>query len=306
MRSIVRALGISDGNMEQGSLRCDANISVRPVGSDGLGTKAEIKNINSFRFVQKALEYEIERQIEAVGRGESIVQETRLWDSERNVTESMRTKEEAHDYRYFPDPDLPPVEVSEQLIERLRADLPELPVTRRLRFVEQHGLSDQDAAEMTRERALSDYFEATVKAGADPKRAANWIMTELLSKLADPRDAVDAPVSPQGVAELLGLVQSDKISLKLAKQIWPKMWDTGKSAEQIATEDDLFQQSDVGAIEKDVVALVKANPDKVAQYREGKTKMFGWFVGQIMRATQGKANPAMVNELLKKHLERGE
>jgi aspartyl-tRNA(Asn)/glutamyl-tRNA(Gln) amidotransferase subunit B len=213
VRGIVRALGISDGNMEQGSLRCDANISVRPVGSQGLGTKVEMKNINSFRFVHKALEHEIERQIQALERGESIIQETRLWDSERGVTESMRSKEDAHDYRYLPDPDLPPLEVSEALIERLRTDLPELPVARRLRFVEQHGLSDQDAAEMTRERALSDYFEAAVTAGADPKRVANWIMTELLSKVSDPRDALDAPVSPQGVAGLLSLVQSGKISI---------------------------------------------------------------------------------------------
>jgi aspartyl-tRNA(Asn)/glutamyl-tRNA(Gln) amidotransferase subunit B len=303
LRGIVRALGVSDGNMEQGSLRCDANVSVRPVGQTELGTKTEIKNLNSFRFVQKALEYEIKRQIDALGRGEAIVQETRLYDSERGVTVSMRSKEEAHDYRYFPEPDLPPVEIELSLIDQLRSELPELPLQRRQRLVSQYGLSLLDATELTREAELSQYFERAVAAGASAKRAASWITTELLSKVSDPRDVLGAAVSPEAVAELLGLVESGKLSTKLAKQIWPKMWDSGKGAEQIARDEDLFQQSDSGAIEAEIRKLLEANPDKVEQYRGGKAKVLGWFVGQLMRATRGKANPALVNELLKKHLD---
>jgi aspartyl-tRNA(Asn)/glutamyl-tRNA(Gln) amidotransferase subunit B len=289
--------------MEQGSLRCDANVSVRPVGQTELGTKTEIKNLNSFRFVQKALEYEIKRQIDALGRGEAIVQETRLYDSERGVTVSMRSKEEAHDYRYFPEPDLPPVEIELSLIDQLRSELPELPLQRRQRLVSQYGLSLLDATELTREAELSQYFERAVAAGASAKRAASWITTELLSKVSDPRDVLGAAVSPEAVAELLGLVESGKLSTKLAKQIWPKMWDSGKGAEQIARDEDLFQQSDSGAIEAEIRKLLEANPDKVEQYRGGKAKVLGWFVGQLMRATRGKANPALVNELLKKHLD---
>jgi len=303
MRAVVRVLGISDGNMEQGSLRCDANVSVRPKGAEKLGTKAEIKNINSFKFVQKALEYEISRQIAAVQSGETIVQQTRLWDTERGVTKPMRSKEQAHDYRYFPDPDLPPVVVEDDLLAQQTNVLPELPLRRRQRLMQQHQLSDHDAGELTREKELADYFEQAVAAGANPKRCANWIMTELLSRVSDAREVIGVPVTAEALAGLLGLIDSGKVSSKLAKQIWPKMWDSRRSAEQIATEEDLFQQSDASAIEAQIRALLEANPDKVEQYRGGKQKVMGWFVGQVMKATGGKANPSMVNSLLKKSLD---
>ncbi|MBK6846085.1 MAG: Asp-tRNA(Asn)/Glu-tRNA(Gln) amidotransferase subunit GatB [Proteobacteria bacterium] len=298
LRGIVRALGICDGNLEQGSLRCDANISLRPWGQQALGTKVEVKNINSFRFVQKALEYEIERQGGLLTRGQTIQQETRQWNAEGGRTESMRSKEEAHDYRYFPEPDLPPVMIEEGLIDAVRAALPELPLQRRQRLMEQDGLSEYDATELTRESELTDYYSRAVAAGALPKRVANWMLTELLSRVTDARDVAQAPVAPAGLAELLGLLESGKVSGKLAKEIWAKMWDSGRTALQIATEGGLFQQSDSGAIEQAVRAVVDAHPDRVADYRAGKTKLMGWFVGQVMQATQGKANPQLVNTLL--------
>ncbi|MCC6751720.1 MAG: Asp-tRNA(Asn)/Glu-tRNA(Gln) amidotransferase subunit GatB [Deltaproteobacteria bacterium] len=303
LRAIVRALDICDGNLEQGSLRCDANVSLRPRGSQRLGTKVEVKNLNSFRFVQKALEFEIERQGALLRRGETIVQETRLWNADRGVTESMRSKEEAHDYRYFPEPDLPPLAVDDARIEALRDALPELPLRRRRRFVEELELSEYDAAELTRERELADYFEQAVAAGAQPKRAANWMLTELLSRVADARAVTSAPVTPAALAELLGLVASGAVSGKLAKEIWPRMWMTGRSAREIAEADNLFQQSDTSAIECVVRGILEANAEKVADYRAGKTKLYGFFVGQVMQATKGKANPQLVNDLLKRALE---
>ncbi len=302
LRAIVRALGICDGNLEQGSLRCDANISLRLRGEARLGTKAEVKNLNSFRFVQRALEYEAERQRQVLARGGAVVQETRLWDSDRGVTESMRSKEEAHDYRYFPEPDLPPVEVAPELLERLRAELPELPLARRARFIAEQGLPEQDAAELTRERELADYFEAAVAAGARPRAAANFIRSELLSRVSDARELAQAPVSPQALAGLLALVEGGRVSGKLAKEILPRMWESGRSAEEIATAEGLVQQSDAGAIEAEVLRVIAASPAQAEQYRAGKQKLFGYFVGQVMKATAGKANPALVNELLKKHL----
>jgi aspartyl-tRNA(Asn)/glutamyl-tRNA(Gln) amidotransferase subunit B len=302
LRGIVRALGICDGNMEQGSLRCDANISLRPVGAASLGTKVEVKNINSFRFVQRALEHEVTRQQALLERGGTIVQETRLFDADRGVTESMRRKEEAHDYRYFPEPDLPPLVVDERWIEELRPQIPELPNARRARLITELGLPEHDAVELTRERELGDYFERAVAAGAKPKPVANWLLTELLSRVDDPRDAARAPVSPEELAGLLGLVESGRLSGKLAKEIWPRMWQTGRAAAAIAAEENLFLQSDVAAIEAEVVRVLAESPGQVATYRGGKAQIFGFFVGQVMKATRGKADPTLVNELLKKHL----
>jgi aspartyl-tRNA(Asn)/glutamyl-tRNA(Gln) amidotransferase subunit B len=306
LRAIVRTLGICDGNMEQGSLRCDANISLRPRGTTALGTRAEVKNMNSFRFVERALDYEAERQRTLLERGETVLQETRLWNAERGITESMRSKEEAHDYRYFPEPDLPPLFVEEELLERLRAEIPELPLARRTRLVTALGVSDYDATELTRERELGDYFEAVVAAGGRPKAAANWILTELLSRVDDARQVLQAPVTPQALAALLDLVGSGKLSGKLAKEIWPRMWETGRSAEAIAAEENLFQESDAAAIERAVLEVIAGNPVQVQQYRAGKTKVFGFFVGQVMKATSGRANPQVLNALLEKHLAAGE
>ena len=320
LRGMVRALGISDGNMEQGSLRCDANISLRPAGSQALGAKTEVKNINSFRFVQRALQYEIERQRRLLEASEAVEQETRLWDADAGVTRSMRSKEEAQDYRYFPDPDLPPLQIDEPWIEQVRAEQPEQPGARRQRYIEQLGLSDYDAAELTRERELADYFEATVAAGASPKRTANWILTELLARFQDPREVGSltgsagetedprevgsgTPVTPERLAGLLALWDSGRISGKLAKQIWPLMWDSGESAEAIAQREDLFQHSDQAAIEADVRRVLQDNPTQVEQYRAGKQKVFGFFVGRVMRATRGKANPELVNRLLREALD---
>jgi aspartyl-tRNA(Asn)/glutamyl-tRNA(Gln) amidotransferase subunit B len=303
LRGIVRALGISDGNMEQGSLRCDANISLRPAGSTALGTKVEVKNINSFRFVQRALEHETERQSALLDAGESVTQETRLYDAELGITQSMRSKEEAHDYRYFPEPDLPPLEIEEAWLEALQGEIPELPLARRGRLVAALELTDQDAGELTRERELADYFEATVARGAAPKRAASWILTELLSRVGDPREVATAKVTPEGLAGLLGLWDAGRISGKLAKEIFARMWESGESAETIAQREGLFQQSDEGALEAEVLAVIQANPEQVAQYRAGKHKVLGFFVGQVMKATRGKANPQLVNQLLQRHLD---
>ena len=305
LRGILRTLGICDGNLEQGSLRCDANLSLRRRGEARLGTKTEVKNLNSFRFVQRALDHEAERQAQILRRGGAVLQETRLWNAEAGVTESMRSKEEAHDYRYFPEPDLPPLVIEDGLLERLRAGLPELPNARRARFIESLGLSEQDAAELTRERELADYFEQTLAAGARPKPAANWILTELLSRVADARNVLGAAVSPAALAGLLTLRETGKVSGKLQKEIWQRMWDTGRAAETIAAEENLFQESDQGALEATVREIIAAHPGQLAQYRSGKDKLFGFFVGQVMRQTGGKANPSLVNELLKKLLAEG-
>jgi len=300
LRGIVRALGVSDGNMEQGSLRCDANISLRPHGSDTLGVKAEVKNINSFRFVQKALQYEISRQQDLLAAGEAVVQETRLWDADAGVTISMRSKEGAHDYRYFPDPDLPPLAVEPAWIDRIRAELPELPGARQARYMEQHGLREQDARFITLEPGLDAYFAATVEAGAKPKRAANWVMSELLSRVG-PRDVTSAP-QPERLAGLLSLWDQGRINGALAKQIWPMMWDSGESAETIAERENLFQQTDEASIDVEIQRVIAANPKQVEQFRGGKEKVLGLFVGQVMKATRGKANPQTVNQLLRKRL----
>jgi aspartyl-tRNA(Asn)/glutamyl-tRNA(Gln) amidotransferase subunit B len=296
LRQLVRWLGISDGNMEEGSLRCDANVSLRPLGETKLGTKTELKNINSFRYVEKAIEYEVARQTQILDGGGKIVQETRLWDPDRGVSASMRSKEEAHYYRYFPDPDLPPVVVSEAQIEKLRAELPELPAARRRRFVETMALTEDDARVLTDEKALADYFDEVVRLGAEPKRAANWIQSELL------RVGLSAPVTPAALAELLALIAAGTISGKIAKDVFAKMLVSGESPKLIVEREGLVQVSDTGAIEAAARDVIAANPKQVEQYRGGKPELIGFFVGHVMKATQGKANPGLVNEILRKLL----
>ncbi|MEK6606905.1 MAG: Asp-tRNA(Asn)/Glu-tRNA(Gln) amidotransferase subunit GatB [Myxococcota bacterium] len=300
MRTLVRFLDVCDGNMDEGSLRCDANVSVRPRGAP-LGTRVEIKNMNSFRHVERALRFEIDRQIAAIGRGEKILQQTRLWDTERGVTEPMRSKEEAHDYRYFPDPDLPPIVVTDAMLDAVRRAMPELPRARRERFVA-GGLSPYDAGVLCAERELADYFEGVVRHGADAKKAANFIMTEVLSRLADAREAAAAPVAPAALAELLALQEAGTISGKIAKDVFSKMWDSGKGARAIVEAEGLVQVRDAAAIEEVCRRVIDAGPKEADSYRAGKTKVFGFFVGQVMKETHGKADPALVNEILKKLL----
>jgi aspartyl-tRNA(Asn)/glutamyl-tRNA(Gln) amidotransferase subunit B len=303
LRGILRYVDICDGNMEEGSMRCDANISLRPAGTTGLGTKTELKNMNSFKNVQKALEFEIRRQKALLERGESVVQETRLWDAGRNVTISMRGKEEAHDYRYFPDPDLVPIVVEPAWVEEVRKTLPELPDARRERFAAQYGLPAYDAEVLTSSRALADYFEKVVAGFAQPKTVSNWIMSELLRELKrDDREIEDCPVSPENLVQLLLLLDSGVISGKIAKAVFEEMYASGKSARQIVDDKGLVQVRDESAIESAVDRVLADNPAEVEQYRAGKEKLLGFFVGQVMKATRGKANPQLVNEILKKKL----
>ena len=303
LRQLVRYLGICDGNMEEGSLRCDANVSVRPVGQATLGTRTELKNINSFRNVQRAIEYEIERQIDLVERGRQVVQETRLWDADRGSSHAMRSKEEAHDYRYFPEPDLPPLVLDAAWVERVRGELPELPLDRRARFMERLGLTEYDATLLTSEREVADYYEAVVAAGADPKRAANWVGSELLRELnRDGRPLSACPITPAALAELTRLVDEGTISGKIAKDVFGKMWASGQGAQAIVRAEGLVQLTDEAAIEAVVRKVVEANPQQVEKYRKGNEKLLGFFVGQVMRETGGKASPELVNQLLRRFL----
>jgi aspartyl-tRNA(Asn)/glutamyl-tRNA(Gln) amidotransferase subunit B len=303
-RAVLIELGVCDGNMEEGSLRCDANVSIRPRGATELGTKVEIKNLNSFRNVQHALEYEVKRQADALGRGERIVQETRLWDADRGYTRSMRSKESAHDYRYFPEPDLTPLVLDPAWVEEIRAALPELPRARRERFVRQHQLPPYDAGLLTQSRALSDYFEATVAAGASAKAAANWIMTEILRQLsADDADAIRrSPVSPAGLAGLIRLIDDGTISSKIAKDVFDRMFRTGEDARTIVEREGLTQVADAGAIAAIVDQVIAQNPKAVADFKAGKAAAAKSLVGQVMKATQGKANPALANRLVEEKL----
>ena len=306
LRTMLVWLGVNDGNMEEGSLRCDANVSVRPAGSERLGTKAEVKNLNSFRFLQKALEYEIERQIDLVGDGGRVVQETRLWDSAAGRTIGMRGKEEAHDYRYFPEPDLPPVVVDAARIAAIRDAMPELPDARRRRFADAFALPDYDAGQLTQSRELADYFEATVKAGAPPKLASNWIMGELARKLNESdSDIGAAPVTPDRLAGLIALIENGTISGSMAKDVFEKLFTSGRTAAEIVSAEGLTQIDDESAIRTMIDDVLAKNADAVAQYRAGKTATFGFLVGQVMKAAAGKANPKRVNELLKRTLEAG-
>jgi aspartyl-tRNA(Asn)/glutamyl-tRNA(Gln) amidotransferase subunit B len=303
LREVLVWLGVNDGNMEEGSLRCDANVSVRRAGDEALGTKAEVKNLNSFRFLQKALEYEIERQIDLVSGGSRVVQETRLWDSAAGRTVSMRSKEEAHDYRYFPDPDLPAVIVDADRIRSIRAAMPELPDARRHRLVEQYAIPEYDATQLTQARAVTDYFEAAVAAGAQPKAASNWIMGELARKLkAQSADLAASPVPADRLAGLLVLIENGTISGSMAKEVFEKMYTTGRTAAAIVEAEGLAQIDDEPLIARLIADVVAANADAVAQYRAGKASTFGFLVGQVMRAAKGKANPQRVNELLQKAL----
>lgn len=308
LRQILQYLEVCDGNMEEGSFRCDANVSVRPRGSDQLGTKAEVKNMNSFRAVEKAIEHEIERQIDLLSHGERVVQETRLWDPDREETRSMRSKESAHDYRYFPDPDLLPLEVSDEWVRGVREAMPELPDARRARFATEYGLPVYDAEVLTARKDIADYFEAAVRAHGNAKAISNWVMGDVLRlvrerKLDEALMIRDWPVSPEHLAEMVRLIDDDTISGKIAKTVFEQMVATGRAPAAIVAEQGLSQVTDSGAIESAIAAVLDGNADKVAEYRAGKDKLFGFFVGQVMKATQGKANPAKVNELLKQRLE---
>jgi len=303
LRDVLMYLGVCDGNMEEGSLRCEPNLSLRPVGQKALGTKVELKNINSFKFVKDALEYEIKRQTKVLHEGGKISQETRLWDVEKGVTATMRSKEEAHDYRYFPDPDLVPLSISEEWIEELRQTVPELPVVRQKRFVSEYGLPEYDASVLTISKGLADYFEDCMKLFDQPKTVSNWVMGELLRELNNSGTVVEqSPVSPERLVSLLKLVDNGTVSLKVAREIFPELYASKKSPEQIVQEKGLTQVSDEGALGKIIAEVIAKNPAQVAQYRGGKEQVLGFFVGQVMKASGGKANPGKVNELLKKKL----
>jgi aspartyl-tRNA(Asn)/glutamyl-tRNA(Gln) amidotransferase subunit B len=305
IHTIVRYLGICDGNMQEGSFRCDANVSVRPSGSTTLGTRAELKNLNSFRFVERAIEIEIARQIEVLEGGGTVVQETRLYDEVRDETRSMRSKEEAEDYRYFPDPDLLPVVTSRESVEAIRATLPELPDARRDRFTAQYGLAPKLADQLTASRAMADYFEAAQEtAGGDARLTANWITGELTAHLNRDQIEVDAsPVTPEMLAGLLVRIGDDTVSSTGAKEVLAAMWDGEGRADGIIESRGLRQMSDSGALEEAVDKVLAENPDQVEQYRAGKTKVMGFLVGQVMKASGGKANPRRVSELMKSKLE---
>lgn len=305
MRAILQYIGISDCRMEEGSLRCDANVSVRPVGQKELGTKAEIKNINSFKGVEKAIEYEALRQAEILEDGGKIIQETRTWDEKEGVTKSMRTKEEANDYRYFPEPDLAPFTVSEEYIEDIRKTLPELPDERRERYIANFGLSSTDAQYMTNDKDTSDYFEKMVAAGADPKASVNWIMGEFASQLSNAGiEIAKAPVTPENLAKLLALIAKGTISGKIAKKVFAEMWKDGADPEEIVKAQGLVQISDTGALKELVVKVIANNPKAVEDFKAGKKKAVGALVGQIMKETKGKANPKVINELLNDELKK--
>jgi len=305
LRDILVYLGICSGNMEEGSFRCDANISVRPVGTEKFGTRAELKNMNSFKFVKEAIDYEIQRQVDLIESGGKVIQETRLFDSAKGITASMRSKEEAHDYRYFPDPDLLPLMVTDELINEVRSTLPELPRARRERFVSEYGIPAYDAGVLTASRDLAEYYEQAVKETGEPKLSSNWIMGELLRLLnEDNRDVKDCPISPNGLADIIKMVKGGQISGKMAKEVFEEMYKTGKTASDIVKAKGLTQISDEGELAKIVEEIVKNNPDNVAKFKAGKTTVLGFFVGEIMKATKGKANPQVINKLLKEKLEQ--
>jgi aspartyl-tRNA(Asn)/glutamyl-tRNA(Gln) amidotransferase subunit B len=303
LRTILKYLGVCDGNMEQGSLRCDANVSVRPVGQKEFGTRAEVKNINSFKFVEKALDYEIKRQIKVLDDGGKIIQETRLWDSSKGITESMRGKEEAHDYRYFPDPDLVPIIVDQKWIDGIKTSLPELPDIKRERFISEYGLPVNDADFLTCDKPVADWFEGSVNLGGQPKNVANWMMGDLMKLLnEESRSIEDCPLKPGQLVEMLKLMDNGTISGKIAKTVFEEMYKTGKNAEVIVREKGLVQISDTGAIEQAVDDVIAKYPAEVERFKAGEEKLTGFFVGQVMKITKGKANPQIVNELLRKKL----
>ena len=304
LHSLVRYLEICDGNMQEGSFRCDANVSVRPKGQKEFGTRAEIKNLNSFRFVEKAINFEVERQIEIIENGGKIVQETRLYDSVKDETRSMRSKEEANDYRYFPDPDLLPLDIHGDFITEVRSTLPELPDAKRDRFKSEYGLGDYDAVVLTATRELANYYEAVVaEAGGDAKLSANWVMGDFSAALNKAGLEIDqSPVEATRLAGLIRRISDETISGKIAKQVFEALWETKDSADAIIEKQGLKQITDTSAIEAIIDQIIANNPEQLAQYRSGKDKLFGFFVGQAMKATQGKANPQQLNDLLKAKL----
>ncbi len=305
IHSLVRYIDICDGNMQEGSFRCDANVSIREAGSDSLGTRTEIKNLNSFRFLERAIDFEVERQIDVLESGNSVVQETRLYDADQDETRSMRSKEEAFDYRYFPDPDLPPLLVEQSFIQQVRDNMPELPAARLKRFVSEYELSEADANTLTADRATADYFEATLdKQAFAPRLAATWVTGELFSRLNKDDLTLDqSPVPPEALSGLLTRIHDKTISGKIAKNVLDAMWETQRSADQIIDEKGLQQITDTGAIEAMIDEVIAANPDQVAEYRAGKDKLISYFIGAVMKASKGKANPGELNKLLKKKLD---
>ena len=304
IHSLVRYLEICDGNMQEGSFRCDANVSVRRKGESKLGTRAELKNLNSFRFVEKAINIEIERQIEILENGGSVLQETRLYDADKNETRSMRSKEEANDYRYFPDPDLLPLVIEPEFLQQVRAELPELPDDKKRRFMSQYELSLYDASVLTSSRDLANYYEEVVKAsGSDPKLCANWVMGDLLGILnKNNLEIVNSPIGSALMAGMLRRITDNTISGKIAKQVFEAMWNGEGDADHVIEKQGLVQVTDTAAIEKVIDEVIANNPKQLADYRSGKDKLFGFFVGQVMKVSQGKANPNLVNELLKQKL----
>jgi aspartyl-tRNA(Asn)/glutamyl-tRNA(Gln) amidotransferase subunit B len=302
LRTLVRYLGISDGNMEEGSLRCDANVSLRLRGDSKLGTKAELKNINSFKNVRDAIEHEVRRQTALLDRGERVVQETRLWDANKQQSASMRSKESAHDYRYFPEPDLPPVAITDAALAAAKASLPELPEARFGRYVGEQGLSPQDAGVLTSEREIADYYDAVVRAGAPAKKAANWVINEVLARAGDPRHLPAAPVPADALAELVDLIEKGTLSGKIGKELFGRMWQERRRAADIVKTEAVAQVSDSGLIEGACQKVVAAHPGEVARFKGGDAKLLGFFVGAVMKETGGKANPNAVNEILRRLL----
>lgn len=303
IKQVLQYIGVSDCDMEKGQLRCDANVSVRLRGAEKFGTKAEVKNLNSFRFLKMALEYEIERQVELIEAGGKVMQETRLYNVEQGKTVGMRSKEQAHDYRYFPEPDLVPLRVSEHWLHEVRGKLPELPADRRERFVREYGVREYDAQVLTLARETGDYFEAAAKASGDGRSTANWVAGDLMGLLkAAGKTVAESPVSAEHLGELVALINKGALSGKLGKEILPKMFETGEAPSAIAEREGLQQISDAGALEKIVADVIAANPKQVEQYRGGKTAVLGFLVGQVMKASRGQANPAAANEALKKKL----
>ena len=303
LRDILMYLDVCDGNMEEGSFRCEPNLSLRPLGQKEFGTKVELKNINSFKYVKDAIEFEIKRQTKVLNEGGKISQETRLWNIERGETAVMRSKEEAHDYRYFPDPDLVPLKLDDGWIEGFRANLPELPAVRTKRFMSDYGLPEYDATILTASKNMADYFEVCVKQFDQPKTVSNWVMGELMRELnSSGTDISASPVTPERLVSLLQMVDKGIISLKVAREIFPELYSSGKTPEQIVQEKGLTQISDEGALAKIIAEVLSKNPGQVAQFKEGKQQVLGFLVGQVMKASGGKANPGKVNELLKKTL----
>jgi aspartyl-tRNA(Asn)/glutamyl-tRNA(Gln) amidotransferase subunit B len=303
MHSLVRFLGISDGNMQEGSFRCDANVSVRPKGQEAFGTRAEIKNLNSFRFIERAINHEVERQIDILESGGEVVQETRLYDSDKYETRSMRSKEEANDYRYFPDPDLLPVIIDDEFIESVRESMPELPQQKRHRFIDALGLSKHDAIVLTSSKDMADYFEAVLAVAGEAKLSANWVMVELAGALnKEGMDMADSPIDAERLGGMIQRIADNTISGKIAKQIFEAMWSSEDDADTIIEAKGLKQITDTGAIEGMIDEILANNQKQVEQYRAGQEKMLGFFVGQVMKASQGKANPKQVNEILRDKL----